>query len=362
MKTFKIAIDESGGIEPVINFKTFQPHINPQQTHCFVGAAILDSELEEDFNRDWTILRQQIANELSLESLPPIHMCLMWGKQLPRKHKGSPNPYLGASQKQILEWVERILRLSQTYANKQNGIKFLFMSHERASLAESLMRYYNHPNFATEARFLKEKFIKAYKQYHLVATSPLIESLGSLVFYLNFFLSNYPAKGILQIDNCQDTTGFDLLTVFQQFKQKGRLAFIEDIKTLENMNTTYADSPLMQLVDVKTYLYNKSITSNGSDTVVARLHKDYPEPRKHTVKHKEIKYARFSRNNRRSLSNDILLIRYELARKRAIEIAPSLNEYLIDLEEFEQRSKDLSQISIGLSVLKAEWQEMVKNG
>jgi hypothetical protein len=363
MKFFKIAIDESGGIEPVINLKTLQPHINPDQPYSFVGAAILNGEMEEDFDNEWNALRGQIADELNLATLPPIHMRLMWGKQLPRRHGSVPNPYLTANQEQIFSWVSQALEISHEFSFDRNGLRFLMAIQERKRNAKSLMRHYKHRDFAKEIKFLYERHGKAYQSYHNVATSPLIEGLGILIFEINHFVHLHRSQGTIQIDNSQDAIGFDLLSAFQLFKERAMLSYIDGIQTLENAGLSFQDSPLTQLADVKTFLYNKHYTSNGQDRVVADFFSRWPlvSP---TFNNVTINYGEFLKKQGLDIGKNVMLIRYELARKRALTSAPFFDEYLIDLEGFEQRTRNLSKTKLanGVSILKTQWQDKVKNG
>jgi hypothetical protein len=278
MKLFKIAVDESGGVEPVIHFKTLQPHINPFQTHSFVGAAILNAELEEEFNKDWQSLRQEMANYLGLDYLPSIHMRLMWGIDRPRRHGGLPNPFLHVSNEQIFLWVEKALNISHKFGFEKQGLRFRFMIQERKKAANGFMRYYNHPNFSKEVKFLKELHGPAYRRYHTIATSPVVDSLGRILFETNHFLTLNHAYGDFLIDNNPDVAGYNLLRVLQVLKEQGKLANVMAVQTLQDMKLNYTDIPLVQLIDLQTYLYNKHFTSNGKDNVVAKLISQYPHP------------------------------------------------------------------------------------
>lgn len=361
MQHFKIAIDESGGIEPVINYKTLRPHVNPFQTHSYVGAAILNAEIEEEFNFLWNGLRQEIGNQLEIDYLPSIHMRLMWGKDRPRKHSGLPNPFLIPTNEQIFDWVNKALIISHKFSFDKQALRFRFMIQDRKQAGKRFLHYYSHPVFEKEVKFLKALHGPAYRRYHAIATSPVVDSLGRILFETNYYLGLNRAKGDFLIDNNPDVAGYNLLSVLQVFKENGKLSNIVNVQTLQDMSLSYEDIPLVQLIDLQTYLYNKHFTSNGKDEIVANLLTRYPHPH-HKQGNKIINYEKFQKANELMVRKDLILIRYEIARREAIQIAPFLEDYFIDIEEFKKRASKLQKTSAGVSVLKEKWLEKLKNG
>ncbi len=336
MPDLTIAIDESGGIEPLLNYKTLEVHVNHPHAVCFSGASIIVSSELEQFEANWNSLCKSISDKLCLDYLPPIHLKLMWGTTKPKhEYSNIPNPYVGCSHEEIYGWVVAAFEILKEYERNKRCMWFLYTEERRKESSVGLQRYYASDEGKKEVAFLKKIGGSGYRAYHVIATSPLLITLGDLLYNINVLCARKYKTAEILLDNVEEYTGFDALSASQMLQNKIGLDKITSITKLNHGGIEYRNHPLLQAADLRLFFRNKAFVSN--DNAANTLLGMYPEPPDHFIGPPYAYTRTLSNPKHYAWRSQLMLLRYELARTKALAKAPYLEKYIISSEEFEDR-------------------------
>ena len=257
---YLIALDDSGGIEPLLNASG-----NLQATRssiALISAYGLPFKYVRDFDRDWNELRTHIKQELNASFLPPIHMRVMYGRELDLKLRGHPNPYKSADfHKQILPWIKYATYLIGHYSHgEQHHIDQLYFGdrHEIFSLFTTTM---TRTKLWKDLRYLRRTRKKSYKFALSRLSNPLPRLLAFQLGLLNETLKNMDETAVVVVDNFEASQGVSAQTVQQVVT---RLGFTQ-IKRIHR-GTVSDNVPLIQAADILAWYTNRNETKmrNGS--------------------------------------------------------------------------------------------------
>ncbi|WP_157202673.1 DUF3800 domain-containing protein [Calidithermus chliarophilus] len=345
-----VAIDESGGIEALVDWNgAFIEGDHPVSLIC---AILLRAEALSSFSNEWLALQKTIAEQLRLDSLPPIHLRLMYGRKLPPKYRGKPNPYLGSNFNDIVGWIDQGFAILRKYNLKQD-LSIIFNQNTRQNLANNLLRYFQDDFFKREMQALRRLAgSKAYKAYHNAAFSSLLPLLLMTIFTINKQLYHFGHKtGHIWIDPSESSRGIDVLTTFEVMRSRQQLQYIT-VERIQNSD----DNPLVQAADlVGFFLFRRYLMQyrrergldHSSDPVMEALLSKHP-----FRSHSRFNPGAAARRENHHLLSQVL--HYEMAYRALHQVNPDIaRNHLITIDEFIERQRmALRSKAAGISVLK----------
>jgi len=347
---YYVAVDESGGIEVLVDWKG--QIIQGDHPIVLVNALLLKKSSLKQFESEWEELRKDIAAHTASNELPPIHLRLMYGRSLPTKYRDKPNPYLGIDFSNICDWIAKGLAIIHRYNVRRELFSITFLKNRR-DLAESPAEFLTHPQFSREMALLRNQLgNKAYKLYHNMAFSALLYPLFMLIFGINEQLRHLGNRhGHIWVDPSPSSRGIDLLQSFNQMRELGHLECVS-VERIEDADK----NSLLQASDLVGFLlfrrrlmeYRKEEgLGHGTDPIVEAILQKYPlsKPGKLNIGH--VAY-------RRGFHQLAQILHYEMAYNAVREKFPELAQlYLIDVNEFKQRQElAIKAQSGGISVLR----------
>ena len=251
---YVVAIDDSGGIEPLV--KWGGKFVKGDHPITAVTALILRTELLNEFDDRWIDLRSDIQRYLGCDHLPPIHCRIMYGRTLSPTYRDRPNPYFGCPFEKIVEWFGRAFAIIEDVKNQKQAA--LTWSN-RVSLRENAYRvsmepYFSDPALQAELNFLKQRSVGRRKEmaqkYLNRMSSPLLPLLTFLMLQVNEYMVRLGGKTLsLKVDRFAEAHGLDTEDVLTAINQVGRLEYIRSIGVIADSD----DSQLSQAADLIGY-------------------------------------------------------------------------------------------------------------
>lgn len=345
--SFVIAFDDSGGVEPLCDWSG-RPIKGDHPITALTGAFV-DRASESEFNERWNALRESIGLELG-QAPPPIHMRLMWGRTLPGKYRGSPNPYLKADFGSIKRWISEALEIYREFAERKlmGAVSF---NRSRSMYQPSLQRYFEDERFKAEHAYIRKQVRGAYRGYHNSIVSPLVPLYTLLIPHVNELVHVVRGEYVdVLLDSFADAHGIDAEEVVNEMKRVAGLQHIGSVSRISDGD----GYPLVQAADLIGFLMFR--TQMGRDGHIA------PDPIVEGLLTPPLPMVMLTRANinhivRRKfpdLMQITLTMEYALARSRLHAKAPTfVVEQMISVDEFLDRAKvAASAEDVGISVLK----------
>ena len=356
--SFLVAIDESGPYERLVSHKDFSIHYPPESDPYFVlGIVVLRSSQRARFNKDWNDITAQIAEELGLDYLPPVHLRLMWGDRKPYwldKRRGIENPYKWADRVQVKGWIEKAFKVIDKY-QREGSLRWFTYHEDVRPIAVQWEQYFKYGDFKKEFEYLKHHVgAKPIRHYLAAVSSPLIHGLSkSIVFLTNSIPSAYrevPRVGVL-FDNTQDLVGFETTKALQYFLNRSDEVNYTVLGRLEDAGVKYEQFPLMQASDLVGFFFRKRL---NKDPIAAYFIEKYGSfvPRAWR-KRRTKEVVKLNPQEAELLS---FILRYELGYKRATEESKKFEDLVADPSEFIARIKR-KPVRVGVSILKEPFGE-----
>lgn len=112
------AIDDSGSIGPLLT-KKGTPSLENDAT-VLIFCFGLPVEHLDNFNADWTDLREAIREDLRLPFAPAIHARMMYGRRVDPKYRGRPNPYANVPFDKRTAWLNAAMHIISAYGNLES--------------------------------------------------------------------------------------------------------------------------------------------------------------------------------------------------------------------------------------------------
>lgn len=249
MTDYISAVDDSGGIEPLVKWGgTFVPGDHPITGITF---ALLRSDQLEIFNDQWSNLRQEIGTYLGTATPPPIHLRLMYGRKLPPVYRQRPNPYVGTPFVKICEWIDKALGILQTMSLRPRTFTAFNLSMSREQAARSILTYFGEPALVAEMQYLKEESVQhrhgMAKRYLNKLASPLLPLFTNSVLFLDVMMQLLGNKTVsLHVDRFSDSHSLDALEVIDAVNRVSDLQHIRSIQITADGD----DVPLAQAADL----------------------------------------------------------------------------------------------------------------
>jgi hypothetical protein len=350
--TFTVALDDSGGIEPLVKWDgTLIPGDHPITV---LMAVMLDNRRKDYLEENWTKLRVKIQRELSLSYLPPIHMRLMWGRNLPKYIKRDLlNPYSKTTFEQIKEWVAEALSIIQAL-NQSRALACFYSSINREQIVlNKLQPYFSDPRFVAELKFIRAhsraRFSKMYRVYHNRIASPLLDPLSRVLPLVNETMRIKGSESTeVLIDSFGDSHGIDSKVVVGIIKERFGLSY------LTNIERVFADnSVLCQVADVLGfYLFRRELGNMGhiqfDNNLFSLTPKNIMTKRLLDLDMEKLVRQRYPEYNALTLS-----IHYAIARNALAGVNSEFaSKYLVSVDEFYERAKEVHlNRDIGVSIL-----------
>jgi hypothetical protein len=342
------AFDDSGGVESLANWSGAPiPGNHPLTT---LSCVYIKRDVLPSFEADWNGLRGDIQKALNCPYPPPIHMRLMWGKDIARRsHRKLPNPYAQASFGQIKLWVRRAWEILSDVNQTPRNLAWHSANLNREIESAAQRRYFEHPEHLKEMLFLRRRSRGMYRKYHNMITSPLLVLLTQSLIYLN---EQMMAAGNMDVaclvDPFGDSHGVDEAEVLETARSISRLQRITSIDRVEDSDL----HPLCQAADLIGFTkFRLSMIEQGFmakdihlDEVLSGL--NFKPFTSANVVH------RIGRRYPNSMAT-ALCIHFAVARNRIVECDPDFAErHIVDVDEFYRRAHQMPKGSAGVLILK----------
>lgn len=248
---YVIAIDDSGGIEPLLS-SDGNYHVS-KQTIFLLGAYGIPLSTYLDFNFDWNELRTQIKLDLSATCLPPIHMRLMYGKTLPEKHGVLLNPYRHADfAEQIMPWLNYAKALMFYYSTGRGPIVEQQYVGPRYAFYSEFCKIMTRTKLWKDLRYLKKHYKAGYRFAVSRLSSPIPRTLGRLLGLINEHLRLEGKTAIIIYDKFNVSQGVTDATVDEVINRLGFSHIVATYKVDSSDNV-----PLVQATDVYAYTMHR---------------------------------------------------------------------------------------------------------
>ena len=360
MAEYVIAFDDSGGDT---RFKDGMIAPVPSSKHaaCIAGVMIRKDRYPS-FRERWQELCAEIAQELGVESVI-IHLHQMYGRSLPTKYKGRPNPFANKGgnprlpfEKTVL-YLKRAAEIFQSYANERHTAISLTVGMTPIQYFEGTMQYFCDPQFFAEMRFIREhRHIRrkptVYSRYIRKAFSILLPNWSHLIMKFDQLLHlTRQSTAELVVDGFHAVEGTDHKEYLETVRQVVGLDYITSVRRSTNL----ADEPLLQLADLVAYMRRRYFDAESG---IATKRDE------HALAIYGCTVGRgFGKNRLAGLEVGLnmrktnwkakaLTLRYTLAREHAEQVDPEfVQTHLVPEEEFHRRA-EASQGEVGISVLK----------
>lgn len=361
---YVVALDDSGGVEPLVKWGgKFKPGDHPITVMAFL---FIKSNHLAEFEDRWIELRKEIQTYLECPDLPPIHLRLMYGRSLPVKYRGKPNPYFVKKPpfEKLVEWLDKGMRILDTFSSRRRVLGTFTLSRSRISAYDSIGRYFAEPQFVAELQFLKEnskgKREGMAQKYLNRMVSPLLPLMTEGILFIDEQMRLIGKKSAaVKIDRFAEAHGLDPRNVLNAIDQVSELKHISSIEVMSDSD----EHQLSQAVDLVGYLnFRKLMGRDGHidpDPVATallnnRLTKHLPSPNlQREVQKRCSKVTPFAPNSHYAIT---VPIHYAVARGAVEAVDPDFaREYLVEVSEIKERAKELmkrTRVVAGLSMLK----------
>jgi hypothetical protein len=240
MKQFVIAFDDSGGVEALCRWDG-TPIAGDHPITVLTGFFV-DRTAQADFEAQWNAVRRESQEQLGWDTPPPVHMRLMWGRTLPPRYRGQPNPYLGASFDDVHRWVSQYWAVVDEFV-KRRLAGWFSNTLQRPAAAEAQRRYLQHPEFGQEMRFIRARSRRLYRGYHRLTNSPLLMLYTrSLLYAAETARATGPASIMdVLVDSFGDSHGIDAAETVAAMKA---IASLDHIGTVERVADGDTSAPV----------------------------------------------------------------------------------------------------------------------
>lgn len=341
---YQLAIDDSGGIEPLITRTgQFVPGDHP---FAMATSVLVRTDLMSRLDVEWLRLRQDIQAFTGAPDLPPIHLRIMTGQSRPPTYRKKPNPYFGVDIQKILDWAEQGTAILDALAREPRGLLAFTYNLNRADNARPLVKAYSDPAFLAEAAFIKKHsvkpFPKLYQKFHVKTASILIPALVYSFAYADENLRQAVFKTAhVHVDPFDDSSGVDSAAVLDALTRMTELKHLRGFVRVPDSD----DSSLIQAADLVGYWFFRNELSKSRkqplDAFSAHLFEKY-------YKHwKPMTSANISHIVNRKFGQNrpgLFTLHYMLAYQAMHEYHPEFCEkYLVTPDEFLQRVKQAAK-------------------
>jgi len=240
MKHFVVAFDDSGGVEALCRWDG-TPIAGDHPITVLTGFFV-DRTAQADFEARWNAIRREAQEQLGWHTLPPVHMRLMWGRTLPPRYRGQPNPYLEADFGDIRRWASQYWAVVDEFVKRRVAGWFVHTLH-RPAAAEAQRRYLQHPEFGQEMRLIRARSRRLYRGYHRLTNSPLLMLYTrSLLYAAEITRATGPASIMdVLVDSFGDSHGIDAAETVATMKA---IAALEHIGTVERVADGDTSAPV----------------------------------------------------------------------------------------------------------------------
>lgn len=351
MADYVAALDDSGGIEPLV--KGDGSFIEGDNEFTVLSVVFIRSYKLEKFNQQWNQLRARIQSELKCEYLPPIHMRLMWGKDLKKMHRKKPNPYVNASFEQIQGWVRAALEIIYGFHRDPKMLNYYTTGKQRKDLAAPQIKYFSNPVYRAEMEFIKahSRGNRMYKHYHNRITSPLLILFTQLLPWLDESMRGTHKTIALEVDQFSDSHGVDAVEVIETINSLGELSQIASVQKVTDPDET----PLSQAADVVGYIDFRGRMISGGFI----KHDDAMEEIVRPFDYKPFTKARLEHlipRRHKDWQAKVLTIQYALARQQIVQDNPEFaNTHMVTVAEFLQRAIEATSKGEGGVLILKDW-------
>lgn len=242
---WRMYIDDSATHGSVMgnDFQPIAPTSKGMMPVTTAGGILVPEHAETSIIADVRKLRRKIRRELDLDTLPELHMRLMWGKDLPQKN----NPYLLATAKQRLLWVKQGYDIIFRHG-RRGHLKVAGVGLEIPQVQEVLGLYCAAPETQSEYAFIKKHFPKATKGFYNVMFNPLVRMIMNLVIVGDYFCRRNAHRLNVYYDTSEASKGFTSIEGMEVMHSTRRFASLQGIH-----ETSARESELMQLADFVAY-------------------------------------------------------------------------------------------------------------
>ncbi|HEX7002655.1 MAG TPA: hypothetical protein VF168_00500 [Trueperaceae bacterium] len=346
-------MDDSGGIEPLVRWDgTYIPGDHPLT--LLAGIFVHEAELPE-FNSAWKQLQADIQVALGCPDPPPIHMRIMWGRNLKKNYRNRPNPYVGADFEQIKEWVRRAFEIILAAAEKPKRVAVVGAGRIRRLESQRLAEFFRHPVHMAEMEFLRQasrgRHKKMYAGFHKRLTSPLLPMLFEVISTLEMHMRTVKQASLeLLIDPFGDSHGVDAQRVVSAMSEVMELERLSSIQRVGNTD----EVPLCQAADLIGFSNFRGLMHDKGfikyDEHLLPIWNDFVgRLRPFTV----LDVHDLLRRNFSSLPAKQLAAHYALARN-AIETRHQefVDQHLVTVQEFLNRAMAAASDDVGVPILK----------
>jgi len=243
---YVLAIDDTGKIDPLLT-KRGEPKL-ADNALVMLACFGLPVEYIEDFNNDWTDLREAIREELRLAVAPPIHLRLMHGPRVPPKNRGKPNPYYGVPIETRHEWIKDASLILSYYSYLD--IPY-FESHffaGRGKMLEDFIEVMTQCKLWDDLKALEgRKSRKALKLMSQRLSSPLPPLIALMVSLIDKSMEYLGSKrALILFDPFDDSQGVAEDTVQKIINDTAKLKNVTRMDRVVNSD----DIPLAQAADL----------------------------------------------------------------------------------------------------------------
>lgn len=255
-REFTFALDDSGGIEPLLNKKG---EIQQSQFPFFaIAAAGINKSLQDRFEDEWRRLQQKIQVDISSSVMPPLHARLMFGKSRPPKYRSNDNPWLHVPHENSIYWYLEALKIFGNYARIRQGATAYSTSHYREELAQSWLGAVSTEKAKEEAEFLKmydrKSYPKLYQKYITHASASLVEPTLDIITMIQEAMRQSGSSAKLLLDPYSDSSGFKDSAVFGFMSKHLSFDNISEISIVTDSD----NEPLCQVADLIAYSFFRS--------------------------------------------------------------------------------------------------------
>lgn len=351
MADYVVALDDSGGIEPLV--KGDGSFIKGDKEITVLSAIFIRSYRLKRFNQQWNQLRADIQSELHWDYPPPIHMRLMWGKDVKKMYRKKPNPYVHATFEQIQGWVRNALEIIYGFHSDPKMLNYFTIGQERKVLAGGLFRYFSNPKYRAELEFIRahSRGNRMHKHYINRIASPLLTLFAQLLPRLDESMRGSRKTLALEVDQFSDSHGIDAVEVIEAINDLGGLTQIESVTRVLDAD----EAPLTQAADVISYVdFRGRMIQSGfinHDEAMAKI----VQPFTHT-RFTKADLDRLIERRHSHWKARVLTIHYAIARQQIAKDNPEFTAtHMVSVQEFLDRAIEAMQKGeVGVLILK-DW-------
>lgn len=274
---YVVAVDDTGNNAPLLQ-RDLSP-AKPQQQHISgIGALILREDQVDSFENEWHDMRCRLQQDLGLSMPPPIHLRLMYGRNLPKHVRGGqPNPYYidattDAGRREIerrfpliIERLDEAAELFAKYTRRHKAAGHIALISTRQVLVDRMHQAYSQPAARADLKRLRSENPRAFREFFHALTTPLLPRIASLWLTVN------EAMEILKAESARFR--FDRFTGTEHLSTTAAHDIMRNIGGLQKLEPNalcidYDSDALLQAADLLLYFLQRD--TGGSEDPIAR--------------------------------------------------------------------------------------------